>query len=135
MRGLGCLAAFALALIALSFPYFLTVWSASSLCFAERPRIVSGEEKVALVLDFLVRSGSLAPEERSRIDPASCCRVDKGGREIPPIGFQTFTVTGASHYIHVPASLIPRYDRLIVNEGEREGLFGVNSCGHVLTRG
>jgi hypothetical protein len=125
----------AAALVVLAFPYLITVWSESSLCFASRPHIVSGKEKVARVLDFLVQRGTLSAAERSRIDPGSCCRVDKGGREVSPIGLEIFIVRGVSHYVHVPAALIPRYDRIISNVGEREGLFALNSCGTILTRG
>jgi hypothetical protein len=113
----------------------LTIWSASSFCVADTPQIISGEQKVSSVLDFLVRQGTLTPAERARINPASCCRIDKGGREVPPIGLETFIVAGTSHFIHVPAALIPRHRYLSSNAGEREGLFGVTSCGAIVSAG
>jgi len=135
MRRAGFLTATALTLLTLATPYLLTVWSSSSLCFTGGPQIVSGNDKIVAVLDFLVRQGALTPAERTRIDPATCCRVDKGGGEVAPIGLENFIFGGFSHFVHVPAALIPRYDRLIVNIGEREGLFGVDTCGAILTRG
>lgn len=135
MKGLAILLFTALALSALAFPYLLTIWSDSSFCVADTPQIISGEQKVSAVLDFLVSRAELTPVERARIDPATCCRLDKGGRELPPIGVQAFIVAGESHLVHVPAALIPRYRYLISNAGELEGLFGVTSCGAIVSAG
>ena len=90
---------------------------------------------MSAVLDYLVRLRTLTTAERARIDPAACCRVDKGGGEATPLDLEAFLVAGMSHYVHVPAVLIPRYDRTVSNVGVREGLFVVNSCSDILARG
>jgi len=131
-RRLGCLSVVVLALLVLAFPYMLTVWSGSSVCFAGGPRIVSAEQKVSAVLDFLVEQGTLTSLERLRIDPASCCRVDRGGREVPPLDFEHFLIGGHAHFVNVPASFIPKYPRITSNVGNREGVFLLSSCGRLI---
>lgn len=123
------ISAISIFLMAFSVPYLITKYSSNSICLLNW-NISNQKDKIYGARRYFDEKLS---SNLTEINRRRCCRVDKGRGDDPTLSWFAYYAHDKAHYVHLYAA--PKISISQKNQGGRDMLITVNSCGRGITHG